>query len=235
MTMSRHAILLRSALALVAAALLIAVAAPVSQAAGKLRTVTWTDRTERDLVGDGCGSESKAVMKLRPGAFDVTLIEPLVGDKVSDFWSELPVATVTSAAFDSGSSTFTWTALGTDDVCLAPDSYLEDGWETDDLPFTVSYKTLEHVYVKDSKLVTKPRKLRLRGGGLVVKRIHWSKWGGKRAIGHGTGSRVGSARAYQVRLKLSAIRTCGDDLRYTKVSYAIRGGGHGRAKLAKGC
>jgi hypothetical protein len=118
---------------------------------------SWDDAYTQDVFVSGCGTTTTISHDLRPGASNIKMTSPHLGDKFQDDLNGADTMTLTKAEVvrSKKARSAAWTFTGTDDLCTNPSAYQanEDADRTDtgsnayEVPFRVRYRTTERVYV----------------------------------------------------------------------------------------
>jgi hypothetical protein len=198
--------------------------------------VPWTTSGSASFAGSSCGDVSEVVLGLPKGAFDVSVIGPHRGSKLTDTTTGKTVATITS--IQRASEGVTFIATGSDDACANPNTYSDTGWSTKPIKFRVKSKTRTRVlYPKACHNPTyRPNRIELGcpGSKFYVDHLRWSSWTGKGAIGQGTAHvndctptcAAGHFHSYSgVTVRLGSFRFCQthDDFEFTLLEYRFTG------------
>jgi hypothetical protein len=170
----------------------IALVLPVSAVAAKLTeknsvTVKYFDKGMIGFDGKGCNvpKQSSTPVDLEPGAINVQVVTPKVGDRNGD-------ARITAISVGANAVTFTAVADGAE-LCGPKPDYVEPPAEREwagsfplylreSLKLRTRYRVERHI--KDIKTVSKPSKIKLPGLG-TISRIRWKSFGGRTAVGTG--------------------------------------------------
>lgn len=155
----------------------------------------------------GCGDQDRVTVQLPRGSRSIKPIRPYVGRRLSDPDKEGPVATVASIGVVH--RTVIWTAVAGGSLCRnandpACDPTFGDldcstGWGTNVLTFSVRFKKNFHrAYIECTNRaglryhrVQHPSSCPHFGtdgsnaGGVVLRQLHWRKWGRAVARAHG--------------------------------------------------
>jgi hypothetical protein len=206
---------------------MLAIAAPASAF-----TVRWFDHDVNYFAGLRCGDTDQVTVDLGPKAFDITIVRPSVGTKLTDDSTGQTDATITTIHRSGGRIVFT--ATGSNDVCAHPDRYSTNGWETKDVHFDVNYETQQQPLYPSAcnNPSYRPHQVTVDCGNSIfyIDHIRWSKWEQSGASGIGT-AHVQTCthacanphvRSYPgVAIQLGTLRYCGanQDFEYTHLQY----------------
>lgn len=195
--------------------------------------VRWFDHDVNYFAGLHCGDTDQVSVVVGSKAFDVTVVQPKVGTKLTDENTGRTDATITSIRRAGGQVIFT--AKATDDVCAHPDSYAENGWATTDVHFDVNYETQEQpVYPSACNNPTyRPHRIVIgcTGSPFYIDQIRWLSWAQGSASGIGTAHvetcttrscTVKRLRSYPgVTVQLDKLKYCSanTDFEYTRLRY----------------
>ncbi len=170
----------------------IALVLPVSAVAAKLTeknsvTARFFDKGTIFFDGKGCNvpKQSRNTVELEPGAINVQVVTPKVGDRNGD-------VRITAISVGANAVTFTAVADGPETCGPKPD-HVEPPSEREwagSFPLylreSLQLRTRYRVYfqIKEVKTVSKPSKIMLGGLG-TISRIRWKSFGGRKAVGTG--------------------------------------------------
>ena len=194
--------------------------------------VRWFTRDVNYFAGLRCGDTDQVAVTLKANAFDVSILRPAVGAKLTDDATGRTDATITS--IHRTGSRIVFTATASDDVCSHPDSYADNGWETKAVHFDVNYRTHEHSLYPSAcnDPAYRPHGIIVacHTGNFNLDHIRWSTWNDTGARGIGTAHvndctrscGKGHFRSYPgvvVQLDRSRYCSANRDFEFTRLRY----------------